>query len=149
MSNFGQLPNVPVRDAIVKIIEASGISIGLRSNLVEGIVEKRSWETVSPVLEELMRERKSTDLAEVFAGVYFSAALERKEFSCDRVVALLLLSGVTSGSDAYNQMLSMCVEAKGVEYQKYSPEDDPAVKAEIGLLNEAQGKITESLSHQK
>lgn len=129
-----QQPSDCARDAIINMIEASGFSIGKKANLVEGIVEKWSWETVSPVMEQLLAEKKRTDYAEVFASVYFSAALESRSFPCNRVVALLLLSGIASGSDAYNQILSMCVEAKGVEYQSYSPEDDPAVKNELIAL---------------
>jgi hypothetical protein len=134
MNSAGYTSDHDVRKAVVAIVKSVGIGVGQKASLVEGIIAKKSWDVVAPILEQLMIEERNVQFADVFASVYFSASLERLDFPCDRIVAMLLLSGVTSGSDSYNQILSICVEAKGVKYQRYSPEDDPDVKKELQLI---------------
>jgi hypothetical protein len=90
--------------------------------------------------EHLLSKYQKLEHAVVLAEVYFDAALEKRQFDCNRSMALLLNCGIRSGttlasSAAYNVILSTCVEMKGVEYQSgYAPEDDPEIMVEMNRL---------------
>jgi hypothetical protein len=121
----------PLRE-IVAALDASAMSTEQKTDLVLAIAMRRSWAKTSPMIEGLLLSSRKLSYAEVLAGVYFTAALEGLDFNCARVVALLLNCGIKSGTSAYNQVLSICVEKKGVEYQGgYAPDDDPEIVAEL------------------
>lgn len=86
---------------------------------------------------ESMLLEKRIEYGDAFAGVYFSSAVEGRAFSVNRIVALLLVSGIDRSGVAYNQVLGICVELKDVEYMSYAPEMDPEVIKEMEATSKA------------
>jgi hypothetical protein len=120
---------------ILSALGAGGITTEQKADVLLSIANREPWAQVSAIIEQILMESRRLEYAEACSAFYFSVALEGRVFDCNRVVALLLKCGIKSGSVAYNQLMGICVEKKGVEYQSgYAPDYDPEIQLEIGRL---------------
>jgi hypothetical protein len=132
---------------VLAALNAKAITTRLKADTINWIVERYSWDHVSPHLEKALLRFRNIEHAEILADVYYCASLEGKRFDCNYIAALLLACGVTSSTstNGFNLILSICVMMKGVEYQEYYPLSDPEIIAEMERIrNRPQSRIPKS-----